>query len=393
VSGETYFDHNATSELDEQVRLAMIDSMGTFGNPSSRHDYGTTAKTVVSEARDAVARFIGCAPEDVKFTSGGSESNNWAIKGLLEACGSKGKAHLITTVIEHPSVLQVCQYLERTGQAEVTYLPVDEAGAISLAKLEAAVRPDTRLITMMMANNEIGTIQPIREAALLARRRGILMHTDAVQAAGKLPLDVRQLGVDALSMSAHKFGGPKGVGALYLRPGVELEPLIHGGGQEFGLRSGTENVIGLAGFGKAAALLDRAKLEAQLAHWSKLKRLMVARLAERVPDCRVNGPAGGTEALPNTINIGIAGIRGESLAAYIGVKHGAAVSVGSACSATKQASLSHVLRAIGRSEDEIRSAVRISLGPSTTEAGVERLCGQIAEAAAHLRSVAAVGAV
>ncbi|GFN33272.1 cysteine desulfurase family protein [Paenibacillus xylaniclasticus] len=393
MRSETYFDYNATSELDEQVRQAMIDSMSVYGNPSSRHSYGAAAKTIVSEARAAVARLMGCEPEAIKFTSGGSESNNWAIKGLLEANGARGEAHIITTEIEHPSVLQVCAYLERTGRSRVTYLPVNHCGAVSIEELQAAIRPDTKLITIMLANNEIGTIQPIREAALLARSRGILMHTDAVQAAGKLPLNVRQLGVDALSMSAHKFGGPKGVGALYVRPGVELEPLIHGGGQEFGLRSGTENVIGLAGFGKAAAMIDRAKLEAQLKRWSELKRMAVGRLQELVPDCRLNGSAEESEALPNTINFEIGGIRGESLAGYIGVKHGAAVSVGSACSATKQSMLSHVLRAIGRNEEQIRSAIRISLGPAVSEADIERLCCQIAEAALHLRTVAAVGSV
>lgn len=393
VNEGTYFDHNATTELAEQVRLAMIDSLHAFGNPSSRHSYGTAAKSIVAESRNSVAELLGCDAEDVRFTSGGSESNNWAIKGMLASHSGTKRAHVITTAVEHPSVLQICEYLERAGLAEVTYLLVDQAGLISLVQLEEAIKPHTKLITIMMANNEIGTIQPIREAAVLARSRGIFIHTDAVQAAGKLPIDVKELGVDALSLSAHKLCGPKGIGALYVRPGIELEPLIHGGGQEFGMRSGTENVIGIAGFGQAAALFRRADIEAQLAKWQSLKQLLVGKLKETVSACRLNGPMELPEALPNTINVEIEGIRGEALAAYIGCKYGIAVSVGSACSATKQASLSHVLRAIGRNDEEIRSAIRISLGVSTNEAGIERLCMAIAEAAAQLRTLTAVGAV
>ena len=354
-----YLDNNATTPVDPAVREAMLPFLGAeAGNPSSLHGAGRRARTAVEEARRKVARLIGARPRRILFTGGGSEADNQALKGAAWARRERGR-HIVTSAIEHPAVLRTAEFLEREG-FRVTRLGVDADGRVDPGALRAALTHETVLVSIMMANNEVGTLQPVAELCAIAHEAGALFHTDAVQAVGKVPVDVEALGVDLLSLSAHKIHGPKGVGALFVRKGVELEPLIHGGKQEGARRAGTENVPAIVGLGRAAeialASLDQAprirELRDRLHHG--IRRL--------VPDARLNGPGDGR--LPNTLNLTLPGLRGESLVLALD-QHGIALSSGSACKAGSP-DPTHVLLAMGRSAEDAHCAIRLSLSRHTT---------------------------
>jgi cysteine desulfurase len=374
-----YLDNNATTPLDERVFQAMLPYLkGDFGNPASTtHAFGWTAAAAVDLAREELANSIGASPEEILFTSGATESDNTALMGLLRPGG-----HLVTAATEHEAVLETAHYLERAG-VRVTVLPVDGFGVVSPDALREAIEPTTALVSVMLANNETGTLNPVRKLAETSHERGVPFHTDAAQALCKIPVDVEGLGVDLMSLSAHKCYGPKGVGALYVRrrpaPGVRRvrpEPLLHGGGQERGLRSGTLNVPGIVGFGRAAAL-GAAALPGEAARISDLRDMLFARLRAGVPGVRLNGHP--TERLPGTLNVSFPGVEvGELLGALPDV----AASAGSAC-ASLNSEPSHVLRAMGL-EDESAAAVRFGLGRFTTSDEVERAASEVVRAAGDL---------
>ncbi len=359
-----YLDNNATTPMLEPVRKAVFDAMERYyGNPSSIHNVGREARFAIEEARRRVARLLNTRPRRLVFTGGGSAADNLAIKGVAFALREKGR-HIITTPIEHPAVLQTCRFLERIG-FEVTYLPVDRYGRVNPEDLEGALRDDTILVSIMMANNEVGTVQPIRELVALAHERGVLFHTDAVQAVGKIPVDVEALDVDLLSFSAHKFHGPKGIGGLYVREGVPLEPLVHGGKQEWGMRAGTENIPGIVGLGKAAELARE-----HLRHLNELRALrerLESGILEIIPEARLNGHP--HERLPNTVNVTIPGIRGESLVLALD-QRGIAISSGSACKSGSPEP-THVLLAMGCTAEEAHCAIRLSLSYRTTKEDID----------------------
>ena len=348
------------------MREAMLPFLETgYGNPSSIHTRGRDAHEAIEDARRRVARLINARPRRIVLTGGGSESNNLALKGIAFAHQDRGE-HIITTEIEHPAVLQTCRFLERMG-FRVTYLPVDSDGLVAPEALRNAIDDRTLLVSIMMANNEVGTIQPIKELRDISQERDILFHTDAVQAAGKIPVDVEELGVDLLSLSGHKFHGPKGVGALYVRKGVELEPLIHGGKQEHGLRAGTENVAAIVGLGKAAELASRALPRSQ--EMQKLRDRLEVGIRKLIPEARLNGHP--QQRLPNTLNLTLPRLRGESLVVALD-QHGIALSSGSACKSGFPEP-THVLIAMGRSEAEAHCAVRFSLSHDTTEEEIDQV--------------------
>lgn len=359
-----YLDNNATTLPDPRVVETVQRHLSAVaGNPSSLHHQGRAARDVVQEARRRVASLIGTKPRRIVFTGGGSEANNLAIKGAAFARSEEGR-HIVTTTVEHPAVLNACRFLERIG-FQVTYVDVDAEGRVSPDAVAVALTDHTILVSVMLANNETGTLQPVEEIAALARERGAWMHTDAVQAVGKIPVDVESLGVDLLTLTGHKFHGPKGVGALYVRTGVELEPLVHGGGQEAGLRGGTENVPAIAGLGHAAELAGMA-VEGDEAI-RRLRDRLEEGIREILPDARLNGAR--EHRLPNTLNLTLPGLRGESLVIALDQK-GVALSSGSACKSGDPAP-SHALLAIGLSEEEAHCAVRLSLSRDTTEEDIE----------------------
>jgi cysteine desulfurase NifS len=351
-----YLDHLATTQPDPEVRAVMDLYMETlYGNPSSIHRDGREARSAIEDARRKVAKLLGCTARRIAFTGGGSEANNQVIKGT--AFGSwNGKRHLITSSIEHPSVLRTCEWLEKFG-FNVTYLPVDKYGMVRPQDLEEAITESTFLVSIMMANNETGSIQAIGRLASIARGQGTLFHTDGVQAVGKIPIDVQALGVDFLSMSGHKLHGPKGVGALYVRKGIELEPLIHGGEQEGGKRSGTENTVGIIGFGKAAELAE-IHLKEMNDRVRRLRDRLWEGISRLVPDSKLNGHP--ELKLPNTLNVSLPGIRGESVVLALDQK-GISLSSGSACRSGSPKP-SHALLAMGLSEEQAHCALRFSLG-------------------------------
>lgn len=360
-----YLDHAATTPVRPEVLQAMLPYFTEkFGNPSSIYPIAGVTRSAVEEARGKVARAIGAEPEEIYFTSGGTESDNWAIKGIAYASRDKGN-HIITSAIEHHAVLHTCGYLEKQGFT-VTYLPVDKYGVIDIRKLREAITPRTILITVMFANNEIGTIEPIAEIGKIAREKGIPFHTDAVQAVGHVPVDVKSLGVDLLSLSAHKFSGPKGTGALYIRKGVKIDNFMHGGGQERRRRASTENVPGIVGMGKAIELAT-----ADIGTAGKRLRALSERLKDgittRIPHTRYNGHP--EQRLPGNVNICFEFIEGESLLLLLGQK-GICGSTGSACTS---ASLepSHVLLAIGLPHEIAHGSLRLTLGDANTEADVD----------------------
>ena len=367
-----YLDNNATTQVDDTVRQAMIPYLSTdAGNPSSIHEAGRVAREALENARRQVAKLINAQPRRIVFTGGGSEAVNLAIKGTAFALRGKGK-HIITTTIEHPAVIGTCQFLERCGY-RVTYLEVDENGWLEPTKLRHAIAEDTILVSIMMANNEVGTILPIKELSLICRAEGVLFHTDAVQAAGKIKVDIQELGVDMLSISGHKFHAPKGIGALYFRKGIELEPIIHGGKQENGIRAGTENIPAIVGLGKAAELAVYAIPEYD--RICNLRNKLEKGIKDLVPEAILNGHP--EHRLPNTLNLTLPGLRGESIVIFLD-QHGISISSGSACKSGSPEP-THVLIAMGRTEEEAHCSVRFSLSRYTTEEDIDYTVSALAQ--------------
>lgn len=376
-----YLDHNATTGIDPQVLETMLPFLREeCGNPSSIHASGNVARTALEGARRKIAQAINCTARRIVFTGSGTEANNLAIFGGARSLEGKGR-HLVTTAVEHPAVLAPCRALQNEGW-EVTVLPVNADGVVEVAAFEAALRPGTTLASVMLANNETGALQPVADFARIARSRGVLFHTDAVQALGKIPVDVESLGVDLLSLSAHKVHGPKGVGALYIREGLELEPLIYGGGQERGLRAGTENVAGIVGFGKACEIALRRLNGGAMKATERFRNRLEEGIRDIVPEARRNGPEKGR--LPNTLNMTLPGIRGESLVLFLD-RRGIAFSSGSACKSGNP-DPSHALLAMGLSADEAHCAVRFSLGAGTTQEEIDYVLKALEQvlAEAHL---------
>lgn len=355
-----YLDNAATTPVAPQVLQAMLPVLqGPGGNPSSHYSVGYEAKEQIDHARQQVACALGCAPGEVFFTGSGSEADNWAIKGTALKLAKKGKKHLITSAFEHHAVLHSMQALEREG-FEVTYLPITPEGLVRPEDVAAALRPDTALVSVMLANNEIGTIQPIREIAAVCRERGVWVHTDAVQAVGSIPVDVRELGVDMLSLSGHKFNAPKGVGALYVRKGILPANLIDGGGQESRRRAGTENTAGIVGLG-AAIELATAHLEEKQAQLRAMRDYVIARVLKNIPDTVLNGDA--QRRLPGNANISFPGLEGETILLDLDM-HGICASTGSACN-SDSLDPSHVLLSIGLPHEIAHGTMRFSFGPKT----------------------------
>jgi cysteine desulfurase len=377
-----YFDHAATAPLDPQVRAALEPYLGeAFANPSSMHADGRRARVAVEEARTQVARLVNAKPNEVIFTSGGTEADNLALLGVIQP-----PAHVITSAFEHPAILETCRRLAASG-ASVSYLPVSAEGLVDPAELEAAMQPDTRLVSIMAANNVVGTIQPIRELARVTHEHGALFHTDAVQAAGKVPLDMQRDGLDLLSISGHKLHGPKGVGALVVREGVPLTPLICGGGQEAGRRSGTENVAALVGFGEAARLAVETRAD-ETARLVQLRERLIAGILGQIPSAYLIGDR--FRRLPGHVCLGFAGLEGDSIKLLLALDEaGVSVSAGSACSAHKASEPSYVLTAMGFDAFRARGALRLTLGRFNTADEVERFLSILPEAVAALRPVTA----
>ena len=354
--------------------------MQVYGNPSSIHSTGRDAKKAVERARRQVASALGCSAQEIYFTAGGSESDNWALKGAAFAHQEKGK-HIITTQIEHHAILHTCQWLEAQGW-QVTYLPVDADGFVTAQQVENALRPDTVLVSVMAANNEIGTLEPVAEIGALCHERGVLFHTDAVQAIGAIPLDVEALHAAMLSLSAHKFHGPKGIGALYIRKGVKIDPLIHGGAQERGHRAGTENLPGIVGLGKAIELAEEGLAE-NAARMTVLRNRLISGLTAALPNMRINGTM--DKRLPNNVNVSFAGIEGEAVLLRLDLE-GIAASSGSACTAGSL-DPSHVLTAIGLTRDEAKGSLRLTLGTDTTQADIDEVVKKLPGIVASLREM------
>jgi len=360
-----YLDYNATTPHDPAVIEAMRPFLDThFGNPSSTHKYGQITHRAVETARVQVAQMLNCLPDEVIFTSGGTEANNFALKGLAFARSDLGN-HIVTTQIEHPAVSEVCAWLETQG-FEVTYLPVDETGCVDVADVEAALLPETILISVMHANNEVGTIQPIEEIALFANEREIAFHTDAAQSVGKIGVDVQNLGVDLLSIAGHKLYAPKGVGVLFVRDGVELEKFMHGAGHEKGWRAGTENVLELVGLGKACEIIT-TDLKMHQAYLKGLRDRLEHVLLEGVSDVRINGHL--EHRLPNTLSVSFLGVNADDLLAE--VMDGIAASAGAACH-SGDVQVSHVLRAMNVPLEWAKGTLRLSVGRFTTRDDVDR---------------------
>jgi cysteine desulfurase len=377
---EIYMDYAATTPLRRDVLKEMLPYFSDkFHNPSSVYGSAGIARMAIDEARERVAKAIGASSDEIYFTSGGTESDNWAIKGTAFANMSKGR-HIITSSIEHHAVLYACKWLEKQG-FELTYLPVDHYGLIDPEDVRAAVREDTILITIMFANNEIGTIQPIEEIGEIAREKGILFHTDAVQAAGHIPVDVNSMNIDMLSLSGHKFGGPKGVGALYIRKRLRPDPLMHGGGQEKMRRAGTENVPGIVGMGYALEL-SVSEMDKESARLLALRNRLEKGLL-KIPKSHLNGHP--KRRLPNNVNVVFEYIEGESILLMLNRK-GISASTGSACSS---ASLepSHVLMACGLPHEIVHGSLRLTLGEATTEEDVDYVLGVVSEVVPKLRNM------
>lgn len=379
--GSKYFDHAATTPTNQAVLEKMLPYFNAqFGNPSSVYRIAQNNRTAVDEARDAVAEAIGADAKEIFFTSGGTEADNWAIQGIAESLKDKGN-HIITTAIEHHAVLHTCEYLEKNGY-EITYLPVDQEGKISLDDLEAAIKETTILITIMFANNEIGTIQPVKAIGDIAKKHGIVFHTDAVQAVGHISIDVKELGIDMLSISAHKLYGPKGIGALYVRKGVKLKAFIHGGAQERKRRGGTENVPGIVGLGAA---ISRAveMMDEESAKQATLRDYLIEEVTSKIPHCWLNGHK--TDRLPNNVNIGFEFIEGESMLIMLDMK-GFQASSGSACT-SGSLDPSHVLLAIGLPHERAHGSLRLTLGEDNTKEDIDALVVELAPIVSRLREM------
>lgn len=376
-----YMDHSATSPVDPEVFEAMKPYFtNEFGNASTLYSLGRNAKNAMEAARQEVATIIGADTKEIIFTSGGTESDNIAILGTARKLKNKGN-HIITSDIEHPAVEETCKYLEKNGY-KVTYLPVYEEGIVRVKDLEAAITDETILITIMHANNEIGTIQPIAEIGKIANEKGIYFHTDAVQTVGKIPVNVSEMNVDMLSLSSHKLYGPKGIGALYIKKGVRIEPLMYGGGHERGFRPGTENIPGIVGLGKACSIASQ-NLESNARKLTNLRDKLIDAVLEQNKDSYLNGHR--TKRLPNNANFRFDAIEGESLILNLDFK-GIAASTGSACSSTKLEA-SHVLLAIGLEKEEAHGSLRISLGIENTEEDIDYTVTAIKEVVEKLRKM------
>ncbi len=374
-----YLDHAATSGVCPEVMEEMIPYFTKYyGNPSSVYGFSDISKKAVKKSRALLADVIGAMPEEIYFTSGGSESDNWAIQGVMTAGQKKGK-HLMTSKIEHHAVERTCAFLEKNGY-DVTWLDVGEDGRIRMPQLEREIRPDTRLVSVMMANNETGTIQPIAEIGRLTRSRGILLHTDAVQAFCQIPIQVNAMKVDLLSASAHKIGGPKGIGFLYIRRGVTLEPLIHGGGQERGMRAGTEFVPGIVGFAKAAQLAEKKRRE-QTRKKQMLRDYLIERVVRAIPYTRVNGSR--RYRLPGNVNLSFQFVDGGALLRMLDME-GICASAGSACS-SGQSKPSHVLTAMGVPKELAYGSLRLTLGEENTKEEMDVVVEKLTNIVGQLR--------
>jgi cysteine desulfurase len=386
VETPIYLDHHATTPVDEAVVEEMRPCFTeNYGNPASEdHIYGANAKKAVDQARERISEAVNCRPEEIIFTSGATESDNLAIRGVAEYVDDHDRgSHIITSVTEHEAVIEVCESLEPEG-FDVTYLPVDGNGKIDPDDVEAAIREDTVLISVMAANNEIGTIAPLKRIGEIAKENGVFFHTDAVQAVGYLPIDAEEIGIDLMSISAHKLYGPKGVGALYIRrrnPKVKLNPLIHGGGHERGWRSGTLNVPAIVGFGKAVQLADRNMAE-RTSHVDELTTYMWERLNDELDDVVLNGHA--DDRIPNNLNISFTGVENKALVKNL--QPDIAVSAGSACT-TGKVEASHVLQSITDNEDLWHSAIRFGLGKDNTREEVEYATDEVVNSVNRLRKL------
>ena len=377
-----YLDYNATTPVEPEVLDAMLPYFSAaFGNASSIHTFGQKARAAVETAREQVAALIGARAQEIFFTSGGTESDNHAIFGIVASSSTALRPHLITSLVEHEAVLNACQALETQG-ADVTYLPVDRNGLIDPQELQAARRKETVLITIMHANNELGTVQPLEEIGRVAKGADVYFHTDAVQSAGKIPIDVNQFELDLLSLSGHKLYAPKGIGALYVRSGTRLKQLLYGGHHQRGLRPGTENVAGIVGLGKAAEIA-RHSLANDAKRLSALRDQLERGLLDRVPHARING--GRAARTPNTANLVFPGVEGEALLIALDLK-GLACSTGAACS-SGAVEPSHVLTGIGLPAEEARASLRFSLGRHSTEADIDFALQVVPAVVAQLREL------
>lgn len=379
-----YFDNAASTPVADEVISEMLPYLkNQYGNPSSIHAFGRETTRAIQLARKRVAGLVNASsPREITFTSGGTEADNLALKGAAFRAKNSGKGtRIITSSIEHDAILEPCRDLQRMG-FQVTYLPVDAEGMVRPSDLSGAITPDVALVSIMYANNEVGTIQPVKELAAIAHESGALFHTDAVQAAGKIPIDVKQMGMDMMSISSHKINGPKGVGALYVKSGIKLEPLLHGGGQESTLRSGTENVPGIAGFGRACQLAGE-RMQAYGQRVGEMRDYLVEKVLKEIPYSRLNGSA--TQRIPNNAHFTFFGVNGEDLIIKLD-EYGIAASTGSACSVKKQKP-SHVLKAMGFSYEEITGSLRLSLGLQNTKVEADHAVSALASAVGELRQL------
>ena len=376
-----YLDYAATTPVHPEVILAMTPYLSeVWGNPSSIHACGLEARSGVEEARSKIAALIGANKNDIYFTSGGTEADNWALKGVAYANQKRGN-HIITSTIEHHAVLETCKYLEEKGFS-VTYLPVDGFGLVDPDSVRKAVTPKTILISIMHANNEVGSIEPISEIGKVARAAGVYFHTDAVQSTGHIPVSVNNLGVDMLSISAHKLYGPKGIGVLFVSSGIKIEPLIHGGGQERQMRAGTENVPGIVGFGKAVELAQ-TEMDEEANRLSRLRDILIKNILKTTESTRLNGHP--TQRLPNNVNVSFDFVEGEAICLNLDLANICAAT-GSACS-SESMEASHVLLAMGLSPEIARSSLRFSLGKWSTENDIKYVMEKLPGIVSRLRSI------
>lgn len=376
-----YLDNAATTRTAPEAVEAMLPYLTEqYGNPSAIYSLGSAARKAVNQAKRTIAGAIGARPEEIYFTAGGTESDNWALKAAAEAYRDKGR-HIITTKIEHHAVLHTCRYLEGQGY-EVTYLDVDQDGLVDPAALEAAIRPDTVLISVMYANNEVGTMEPIEEIGTIARAHGVLFHTDAVQAFGQVPIEVEGLHIDMLSASGHKMNGPKGIGFLYIRSGIKLKSFLHGGAQERNRRAGTENVPGIAGL-EAAAVRALGRMEQKAAKERELRDYLIGRIEGEIPYCRLNGHR--SRRLPGNVNFSFRFVEGESVLIMLDRK-GICGSSGSACT-SGALDPSHVLLAMGRKQEEARGSLRLTLSEENTKEELDLVAEELKEIVGRLREM------
>ena len=377
-----YLDNAATTKTAPEVVEAMLPYFSEYyGNPSSIYDFSSHSKEAIMNARTQIADVLGAKKEEIYFTAGGSESDNWAVKATFEAYKNKGN-HIITTKIEHHAMLHTCEYLEKERGARVTYLNVDENGFVNLDELKAAITPETILISVMFANNEIGTIEPIKEIGEIAREHGILFHTDAVQAFGQVPINVDEMNIDMLSSSGHKINGPKGIGFLYIRKGVKIRSFVHGGAQERKRRAGTENVPGIVGYG-AAAKRAAETMEARTKKEVEIRDHMIGRILAEIPYVRLNGAA--DKRLPNNVNVSIQYIEGESMLLMLD-SNGICASSGSACT-SGSLDPSHVLLAIGLPHEIAHGSLRMTLSEETTMEDADFVVDKLKDIVANLRAM------